>query len=81
MKTIISALAFAAVATSAFAIEPVPGSITYDGQPHVKLERVPVGSTFRHQFHDNGRVYEEIYMVDADRNLELISRKMGSEQR
>ncbi len=29
-------------------LEPIPGSIIYRGQPHTKLTKSPIGSTFPH---------------------------------
>ncbi|CAH0340912.1 hypothetical protein RHI9324_02594 [Rhizobium sp. CECT 9324] len=61
---------------SAPAVEPIPGSITYGGQPQTKLTKAPVGSTFTKRLIDqNGRRAEETYRVQPDRSLKLISRR------
>ena len=58
------------------ALEPVPGSITYHGQPRTKLTKSPIGSTFEHRFRDaNGHEYIERYRIMPDRSLEITSRR------
>jgi hypothetical protein len=64
-----------ALATKARALEPIPGSITFQGQPATKLLKSPIGSTFSHSFHAKGTDYEEVYRVREDRSLELLSRQ------
>ena len=55
--------------------EPIPGSITYGGQPRSKLTKAPVGSWFHHRFTDQyGRTVEETYVIQPDRSLLLTSR-------
>ncbi|WP_310421265.1 hypothetical protein [Mycoplana sp. BE70] len=55
--------------------EPIPGSITYGGQPRTKLTKAPVGSWFRHRFIDQfGRDVVETYVIQPDRSLLLVSR-------
>ncbi|MBD9372416.1 hypothetical protein IB238_07255 [Rhizobium sp. ARZ01] len=55
--------------------EPIPGSITYGGQPRSKLTKAPVGSWFRHRFIDQfGRDVIETYVIQPDRSLLLTSR-------
>ncbi len=62
--------------TSGGGIEPIPGSITYGGQPRSKLQRAPAGSTFTHEMRDAyGHRSQEIYRVEADRSLTLLSRQ------
>src|SRR5690606_40887532 len=34
-------------------LEPIPGSITYGGQPRTRLMKSPVGSSVHHQFRNN----------------------------
>ncbi|MBW9112114.1 hypothetical protein JNB88_00435 [Rhizobium cauense] len=54
---------------------PIPGSITYGGQPRTKLAKSPAGSTFPHTFTDQtGREVEEIYMIQPDRSLLIVQR-------
>lgn len=55
---------------------PIPGSITYRGQPHTKLTKSPIGSTFPHDFTDQfGRQVEEIYVIRPDRSLAIVDRQ------
>jgi len=55
--------------------EPIPGSITYGGQPRTKLTKSPVGSWFHHRFTDQyGRTVEETYVIQPDRSLLLTGR-------
>ena len=61
-------------------LAPIPGSITYGGQPRTKLSKAPVGSTFEHIFRDNlGRRVEETYRIQPDRSLLLIHRHVRIE--
>lgn len=70
---LIAAATVVASATSAFAIEPIPGSITYGG--HVaQLQKAPVGSTVFHSFTSDGNGFRETYLVSADQTLQLVSR-------
>jgi hypothetical protein len=56
-------------------LSPIVGSITYRGQPHARLVRSPVGSTFPHDFTDEwGRRVEETYVIRSDRTLAIIDR-------
>lgn len=56
-------------------LQPIPGSITYGGQPRQRLVKSPSGSTFSHIFYDQmGRRTEETYQVQPDRSLKLIER-------
>ncbi|MCL6708177.1 hypothetical protein M8R20_14350 [Pseudomonas sp. R2.Fl] len=79
MKSIIAAtavIASLAGASSAFAIEPIQGSITYGG--HVaQLQKSPVGSTVFHSFTAGGNDVREVYRVSADQSLELVSRSIA----
>lgn len=68
----------AGVATYGFSpnLEPIPGSITYRGQPRTKLTKAPVGSIVPHEFRDEfGRRVSEIYVIQPDRSLRLVSRR------
>ncbi|ODR91115.1 hypothetical protein [Sinorhizobium alkalisoli] len=58
-------------------LEPIPGSITYGGQPRTKLTKAPVGSIVPHHFFDRYgyRVYET-YIIEPDRSLRLTSRRI-----
>ena len=56
-------------------LAPIPGSITYNGQPRTKLTKSPVGSSFPHSFTDQwGRQVEEIYIIRPDRTLLIAQR-------
>jgi len=67
----------AAAPALAQGLAPVPGSITYNGQPRTKLTKAPVGSTFSHRLRDEvtGHEYIEIYRILPDRSLEIVSRR------
>jgi hypothetical protein len=56
MKLALAALAVTALfASSAFALEPIPGSVTYGGQPAHSLQKAPIGSTFDSSFYPEGQ--------------------------
>jgi hypothetical protein len=56
-------------------LAPIPGSITYNGQPRTKLTKSPIGSQFPHTFVDNrGREVEETYIIRPDRSLMIANR-------
>jgi opacity protein-like surface antigen len=76
MKKLLAAALLAALAgaPAAFAIEPIPGSITYNGQPHTRLTKAPIGSQVQHQFYYNGYDYRETYLIQPDRSLKLVNR-------
>jgi hypothetical protein len=80
MKTVISsALIALAAGTSAFAaVQPIPGSITYENA-NVMLEKAPAGSTFFHTFaNGDGRDVREIYKVNADKSVTLVNRTVSN---
>ncbi|ODR91114.1 hypothetical protein A8M32_09825 [Sinorhizobium alkalisoli] len=59
-----------------YGLEPIPGSITYGGQPRTKLKKAPVGSIVPHQFNDRfGRRVYETYVIEPDRSLRLVDRR------
>jgi hypothetical protein len=61
--------------------QPIPGSITYKGQPRSKLTKVPIGSTFSHEIRlGNGDEYHETYQVQPDRSLKIIRRVLHKER-
>ncbi len=79
MKTIAAALLTTiAAASAAFAIEPIPGSITYGGAQS-RLEQAPAGSNFFHTFYANGSEVHEIYQVNANRTVSLVSRSVAND--
>lgn len=58
-------------------IQPIPGSITYGGQPRSRLTRSPVGSPVSHTFNNEfGQRVEETYIIQPDRSLKLVSRRV-----
>jgi len=58
-------------------LKPIPGSITYGGQPQGRLTKSPVGSVLPHEFHDKfGYWVQETYVVQADRSLKLVHREI-----
>lgn len=71
-------LAFALAAcdqTATSSLQPIPGSITYRGQPTQKLTKSPVGSILPHVFTDQwGERVRETYIVQPDRSLKLVDR-------
>jgi hypothetical protein len=80
MKTILSAALISIAAGSAAfaAVQPIPGSITYDNA-NVQLEKAPVGSTFFHTFNNgSGQDVREIYKVNADKSVTLVDRQISN---
>ncbi|MBX9470059.1 MAG: hypothetical protein ACK4UW_10335 [Rhizobium rhizophilum] len=78
LLTTLAGLSTIAGTTAAFAVEPIPGSITYGGaQP--RLEQAPAGSNFFHTFYLNGSEVHEIYKVNTDRSVSLVSRSMAND--
>jgi hypothetical protein len=56
-------------------LHPIPGSITYGGQPSQRLTKSPIGSQVPHIFTDRwGRRVEETYILQPDRSLKLVER-------
>lgn len=79
ITVIAASLATVFAASSAFALEPIKGSITYGGQPASKLTASPVGSTFTHNFTDDfGHDVEETYVITENRDLKLVDRSIVS---
>jgi hypothetical protein len=75
MKLALAALGVTALFTSsAFALDPIPGSVTYGGQPVHRLQKAPIGSTFNNEFYSGGERYSETYRIQSDRSLAIISR-------
>ena len=76
------AAALVLAACTAVELEPIPGSITYGGQPRTKLTKSPAGSTFSHTFHDQrGNYWSETYQIQSDRSLKIISRRRAEDFR
>jgi hypothetical protein len=56
-------------------LDPVPGSITYGGQPRTKLTKAPIGSTVPHEFRNQfGERVQETYVIQPDRSLKIVER-------
>ncbi|PPJ49011.1 hypothetical protein C0075_02665 [Rhizobium sp. KAs_5_22] len=75
MKAIIGVLAFLnLLAVPAFALEPVPGSITYGPGPTSRLSKAPVGSPVFNHLMYGGQEYNETYLVQPGGSLKLVNR-------
>lgn len=74
MRRLLLTTTFLFLAAPAFALEPIPGSLTYGGGPRTKLTKSPIGSSVTHVFRSGGSEYEERYILMPDRNLRLVSR-------
>ncbi len=73
---LLALLAAGCTAVDGPGLQPIPGSITYKGQPRTKLTKSPVGSIVPHQFFDEwGRPVQETYVIQPDRSLKLVSRR------
>lgn len=58
-------------------IKPIPGSITYGGQPKSRLTKSPAGSSFDHEFTNSfGNRVVERYRIRSDRGLSIVSRQI-----
>ena len=70
----------AACSQTAAPLQPIPGSITYGGQPHMKLTKSPIGSILPHRFTDQwGDEVYETYILQPDRTLKLVDRRIIQE--
>ncbi|KAA1177804.1 hypothetical protein FP026_21605 [Rhizobium tropici] len=68
-----------AACTTSEPLQPIPGSITYGGQPHMKLTQSPPGSQFQHHFTNQwGEDVVETYIIQPDRSLKLSNRQVMS---
>ena len=77
---IAAVLASAFSATSAFALEPIKGSITFGSQPAQHLSAAPVNSPVTHEFVDEfGKRVSETYLVTADHSLKLVDRSISND--
>ena len=61
------------LADPAFALEPIPGSITYGGGPRTRLMKSPISSSLTHVFRVDGAEYEERYVLTQDRTLNCLA--------
>ncbi len=77
MKTALAAIAVLFLASCTTSeLEPIPGSITYNGQPRTKLRKSPIGSIVPHQFTgEMGEKVYETYVIQPDRSLKLVTRR------
>lgn len=58
-------------------LQPIPGSITYGGQPRTKLTKSPIGSSLGHEFfNQQGDRVIERYVIQPDRSLNIVSRRI-----
>ena len=64
---------------SSVGIQPIPGSITYGGQPMTRLTKSPVGTSINHEFTSGPNKYAETYVLQSDRSLKLVSRKIRNQ--
>ncbi len=80
MKKVLAGMVAALLlgAPAAFALDPIPGSITYHGQPRTKLMKAPVGSPVYNDFFSGGQRYHETYIIQPDRTLKLVDRVLVS---
>ena len=65
--------------SAALALEPIRGSLTYEGPVRLGFTKAPSGTTFSHSFYDSvtGNPTQEIYIINADRTITLLSRTVG----
>lgn len=64
-------------ATGDTEVKPIPGSITYNGQPRTKLTKSPPGSVLQNSFYDSsGTKVLETYILQPDRTLKLTRREL-----
>ncbi len=78
--SLILVLALASCTSTVSSVEPIPGSITYGGQPHGRLTKAPAGSTMSHSFRTgDGRLALETYRIEPDRSLTLLRREIISD--
>ncbi|EJL53123.1 MULTISPECIES: hypothetical protein [unclassified Rhizobium] len=76
LPTILSVAMLSGCTTdSSTEVQPIPGSITYGGQPRTKLTKSPPGSVIYNSFYDStGSRVKETYILQPDRTLKLTRR-------
>jgi hypothetical protein len=81
MKSVVflSAVALMLASCTTPDVEPIPGSITYGGQPRTKLTKSPIGSVVHNSFRTVTGVAYETYIIQPDRSLKLIRREIRSD--
>jgi hypothetical protein len=73
----IMAILLVACEQTSTSLQPIPGSITYGGQPRTKLTKAPIGSQVPHHFTDQwGDDVYETYIIQPDRSLKLTDRRI-----
>ncbi|WP_137131911.1 hypothetical protein [Rhizobium sp. FY34] len=72
---VLGLVALASCTTGSTELEPIPGSLTYNGQPSTRLTKSPIGSTFSHDFYDGSRQVLETYVIQPDRSVKLVRRE------
>lgn len=75
----LSAIALMLASCTTPDVEPIPGSITYGGQPRTKLTKSPIGSVVHNSFRTVTGVAYETYVIQPDRSLKLIRREIRSD--
>jgi len=55
-------------------LEPVPGRITYGGQPRTKLTKAPAGSTSNIASRPVRPTVIEVYRIERNRSLTIVRR-------
>jgi hypothetical protein len=76
LPTILSLVILSGCTTdSSTEVQPIPGSITYGGQPRTKLTKSPPGSVIYNSFYDStGAKVRETYILQPYRTLKLTRR-------
>ncbi|MGR6469027.1 hypothetical protein [Rhizobium sp. PAMB 3182] len=70
----------AAGASSAFALEPIKGSLNYGTSSEVRLTKAPAGSVFTHEFYDEqGNQVNELYKVQQGGSVDLVNRQVTND--
>ncbi|MGR6430419.1 hypothetical protein ACU5AY_05805 [Rhizobium sp. PAMB 3174] len=70
----------AAGASSAFALEPIKGSLNYGSSSEVRLTKAPAGSVFTHEFYDEqGNQVNELYKVQQGGSVDLVNRQVTND--
>lgn len=76
LRILLPAIALFITGCTTSELEPVPGSITYGGQPAGHLTKAPIGSAVGNRFRDQfGQEWSERYIIQPDRSLKLVNRQ------
>ncbi|OBZ96633.1 membrane protein [Pararhizobium polonicum] len=76
---VLSAAALMLASCTTPEVEPIPGSITYGGQPRTRLMKSPIGSVVHNSFRTVTGVAYETYILQPDRSLKLVRRDIRSD--